>query len=325
MYFLKSLPLGERFCFVWLYANPNLQCWGRRFTTILGPWLCWTFRKKTCWSDWSATSTSTSTRHMALLLTFDRCLEQIHSWPPHGYSVHLLLVLQHCMITMEFHSTFEIGIWRLEGNPWNPIQLENPVLTGSSCYWWCEAASLTCGWSWHGNSSTSHLVKTTNLNILEYDTLCQHFSRQFSPLVVPKKCADPTCDLHIKVKRWQLSKWWNCSGGDSSAQSFCRSGFFRQLFWRTDGWAGKRRGCETKTAQDLPAWRMPRCHWSGRSVDGQWLGLIGSRQHNMASLLFRFHIRARILQGQLVLTSRVIPRSTESRLGQLYIYEYLWP
>ena len=68
-----------------------------------------------------------------------------------------------------------------------PFSLKTPVVTGSSCYWWCEAASLTCGWSWNGNNSTSHLVKTTNLDILEYDTLCQHFSRQFSPLVVPKR------------------------------------------------------------------------------------------------------------------------------------------
>lgn len=60
--------------------------------------------------------------------------------------------------------------------------------------------------------------------------------KAIQPLSSAKKCAEPTCDLHINLKRWQVSKWWNCSGGDSGAQSFCRSGFFRQLFWRTDGW-----------------------------------------------------------------------------------------
>lgn len=156
---------------------------------------------------------------MAPLLTFDRCLLHDH----HQVS--------------RYFWNWNLKAWRKSMKI--PFILKTPVLIGSSCYWWCEAASLTCGWSWDGNCSTRHLVKTTNLDILEYDktsNLCQHFSRQFSPLVVPKKCAEPTCDLHINLKRWQLSKWWNCSGGDSSAQSFCRSGFFRQLFWRTDGW-----------------------------------------------------------------------------------------
>ena len=107
-------------------------------------------------------------------------------WSPYGYSVPMLVLHyshDHHGVSRYF---WNWNLTRLEGNPWNPIQLEHPVLTGSSCYWWCEAASLTCGWSWDGNNSTRYLVKTTNLDILEYDTLCQHFSRQFSPLVVPK-------------------------------------------------------------------------------------------------------------------------------------------
>lgn len=85
--------------------------------------------------------------------------------------------------------------------------------------------------------------------------------------------------------------------------------------------AGKRRGSETKTAQDLPAWRMPRCHWR-LIVLWEKCGwpVIGSRLAYGITVI-QIQNPALRLQGQLVLTSRVIPRSTESRLGQLYIYD----
>lgn len=122
----------------------------------------------------------------------------------------------------------------------------------------------------------------------------------------------------------EAMKWWNCSGGDSSAQSFCRSGFFRQLFWRTDGWDY----CWEK------AWLWDKNGPGPASLENAEVPLeVDSAVGEvwMASDWIQVSIwhhcdsdsksRPQELQGQLVLTSRAIPRSTESRLGQLYIYD----